>query len=92
MQGKVIAITGGASGIGLATAKLVAARGATICLADWDANALSAAEAHFLALGVSLSVAIVDVSKNAEVVAWIDGIIEQFGRLDGAANVAGTMP
>jgi NAD(P)-dependent dehydrogenase (short-subunit alcohol dehydrogenase family) len=89
MQGKIIAITGGASGIGLATAKLVASRGATICLADWDASALSAAESYFTSLGVAFSASKVDVSKNSEVVSWIDSIIAQFGRLDGAANVAG---
>lgn len=91
MQGKIIAITGGASGIGLATAKLVATRGATICIADWDLKALEVVDAHFKPHDIPYSVSKVDVTKRSEVETWIDGIIEQFGRLDGAVNCAGVI-
>lgn len=91
LAGKVYAITGGASGIGLATAKLLSGRGATVCIADVDGEAMKSAEAHFSGLpgGVKYDVARVDVSRRAEVDAWIEGIVERHGRLDGAANVAG---
>lgn len=96
-KGKVIAITGGASGIGLATAKIIASRGGTVCIADISPAALDAAEEHFRCLEseagekVPFSVSKVDVSRRSEVEDWIKGIVAQFGRLDGAANVAGVI-
>jgi NAD(P)-dependent dehydrogenase (short-subunit alcohol dehydrogenase family) len=88
-SGKVYAITGGASGIGLATAKVISERGATACISDIDANALKDVEAYFTEKKVPFSVTKVDVSRRDEVDAWIDDIVRKFGRLDGAANVAG---
>lgn len=89
LEGKVYAFTGGASGIGLATAKIVAGRGAAVCIADVDPDAMRDAEAYFSAKESPFSVTRVDVSVRKEVDAWIAGIVEKFGRLDGAANVAG---
>ncbi|KAM9876105.1 short-chain dehydrogenase [Verticillium dahliae] len=91
LHGKVYAVTGGASGIGLATAKLLSTRGAAVCIADIDAEAMKAAEAHFTPLQVPFMVSKVDVSRRSEVDSWIDSIIREHGRLDGAANVAGVI-
>jgi len=89
MKDKVIALTGGASGIGLATAQIVSERGATVCIADMDLVALTTASDHFEARKKPYMITTVDVSNRAEVDAWIASIVEKFGRLDGAANCAG---
>ncbi|KAF7517276.1 hypothetical protein G7054_g13862 [Neopestalotiopsis clavispora] len=106
LEGKVFAITGGASGIGYATAKILSSRGAAVGIADVDPEALKAAEDYFsssspqeegtgrdaaatTARKDKFLVSKVDVSKRAEVDAWIASIVAKFGRLDGAANVAG---
>jgi NAD(P)-dependent dehydrogenase (short-subunit alcohol dehydrogenase family) len=91
LAGKVFTITGGASGIGLATAKILSRRGATVCIADVDPDAMKGADAYFSELGVPYSITRVDVSRRTEVDSWIDGVVERFGRLDGAANVAGVI-
>ena len=91
LHGKVYAITGAASGIGLATAKLIADRGGTVCLADVNQAALNDVKTMFQGKNVPFSVTTVDVSVKSEVESWIKGISESFGRLDGAANVAGVI-
>ncbi|RFU31805.1 hypothetical protein B7463_g4531, partial [Scytalidium lignicola] len=91
MQGKIIAITGGASGIGLASAKILSSRGATVCIADYNPDTLSQTEEHFNSLNVPFMASLVNVAKRAEVDAWIASIVEKYGRLDGAANVAGVI-
>jgi NAD(P)-dependent dehydrogenase (short-subunit alcohol dehydrogenase family) len=78
-QGMVAVVTGGASGIGLATAELLASRGATVAVLDLKPDSLPGKLTGFRA----------DVSSNDEVVAAIDAVIEQFGRIDVVVNNAG---
>jgi NAD(P)-dependent dehydrogenase (short-subunit alcohol dehydrogenase family) len=75
VNGKVALVTGGGSGIGAATAALLRARGATVVAAD-----IAAGDA----------VTPLDVTDEAAVDALVDGIVAEHGRLDLAANVAGT--
>lgn len=91
LLGRVYAVTGGASGIGLATARTLSRRGATVCIADVDAEAMKTAGEYFASQGVEVPIERVDVSKRKEVDGWIESIIARYGRLDGAANVAGVI-
>jgi NAD(P)-dependent dehydrogenase (short-subunit alcohol dehydrogenase family) len=93
-SGKVIALTGGASGIGLSTALLLACRGATLSIADLNESNLQTAKQQIESATPSAKVAVfpVDVRDYSQVEAWIASTIEKFGRLDGGANLAGVAP
>lgn len=88
LNDRQIAITGAASGMGLATAKLIASRGGRVALADINTEALKSAIASLIASDQH-KYYVVDVRSGAEVDAWIDAIVKDFGQLDGAVNMAG---
>lgn len=88
-EGKVIAITGGASGIGLETAKLLASRGAKLSLADLQEAALKEAASAIQKQGAEVLTFPLDVRNRKQVDAWIAATVSHFGELDGAANMAG---
>ncbi|KAK4545661.1 hypothetical protein LTR36_002614 [Oleoguttula mirabilis] len=91
LQGKVIAVSGGASGIGLAAAQIIHSRGASVAIGDVDQVALDKAASSFESAGERLMLTQLDVSKRSSVDSWIDSIVENFGHLDGAANCAGVI-
>jgi 3-oxoacyl-[acyl-carrier protein] reductase len=83
---KVALVTGGAMGIGLATAKVLAANGARVVLAD-----LNEADAQKMAATFPQGVGLrMDVSSEAEVAAGIEAIRSQCGQIDILVNNAGT--
>ncbi|KAI4256606.1 MAG: hypothetical protein L6R42_006118, partial [Xanthoria sp. 1 TBL-2021] len=90
-KGKVIAITGGASGIGQATAQLLATRGATVSIADVQQEALTTTADSIKKATPDAKVLtkIVNVTSSQQVDAWIQETVSQFGKIDGAANLAG---
>ncbi|KAK6221210.1 ABA4 protein, partial [Colletotrichum tabaci] len=89
---KVIAVTGAGSGIGRATAIYLAQRGATLAISDVNKASLDAVAAEILAEIPSAEVwtSAIDVSKADQVKSWISQTVAKFGKLDGAANIAGT--
>ncbi|KAK8166516.1 hypothetical protein IWX90DRAFT_215742 [Phyllosticta citrichinensis] len=91
MQGKVIAITGGAQGIGLETAKLLVSRGAKVSIGDLDEVALKEAEQELRSSCESGQVRVqkLNVADSSSVNDWINATVQWAGKLNGAANVAG---
>ncbi len=85
-EGKVALVTGGASGIGAATARRLASEGARILLADQNEE-LGAEVAKELGDGAHFQR--VDVSKREEVEALVETTLATFGRLDFLFNNAG---
>jgi NAD(P)-dependent dehydrogenase (short-subunit alcohol dehydrogenase family) len=86
LQGKVTLVTGAASGIGRATAALLAAQGAVLVISDLDADAGERAVAE---LGGPAQFVAADVRDDAAVAAVVARTVQEHGRLDLAANCAG---
>ncbi|ERS95248.1 oxidoreductase, short chain dehydrogenase/reductase family protein [Sporothrix schenckii 1099-18] len=92
LQNKVIAITGAGSGIGQATALECAARSASLAISDINEAGLAATVAALKEKGATaVTSQILNVTKSDDVDAWIKEVVDHYGRLDGAANVAGVI-
>jgi NAD(P)-dependent dehydrogenase (short-subunit alcohol dehydrogenase family) len=88
-QSRVVLVTGGASGIGRATAHAFAREGAIVVVADRDAEAGAIVAADLVAGGASAEFVRCDVTAAAEVDALVAGLVARHGRLDAAFNNAG---
>lgn len=89
LHDKSVLVTGGASGIGLATVQLAAQEGARIVICDRDANSGHAALDRLVASGAEAIFIQTDVTEDAQVEAAVQAAVRAFGRLDAAFNNAG---
>jgi NADP-dependent 3-hydroxy acid dehydrogenase YdfG len=92
IEGKVIAITGASSGIGRATAKLLAGRGALVVLGARTESALAAVADEIIASGGTAIFRATDVWRRSDLEALVALAVEQGGRLDVIVNNAGIGP
>ncbi|MBD2609350.1 SDR family oxidoreductase [Scytonema hofmannii FACHB-248] len=92
VENKVIAITGASSGIGEATAKLLAQNGANVVLGARRTEKLEAIVKEIRDEGNTAEFKAVDVTDREDVKAFIHFALEKFGRVDVIYNNAGVMP
>jgi NADP-dependent 3-hydroxy acid dehydrogenase YdfG len=91
IDGKVVAITGASSGIGEATAELLAARGAKLVLGARGADKLNALAAR-LSAGADVVAKVTDVSRRGDLAEFVSLATDTYGRLDVLVSNAGIMP
>lgn len=89
LRDRVAVITGGASGIGLATARRLAAEGTKLVLADVEAGALKVAVDDLVAEGATAVGVVTDVSDEASMDALRDAALAEFDRVNIVFNNAG---
>jgi NADP-dependent 3-hydroxy acid dehydrogenase YdfG len=89
IEGKVVVITGAGSGIGRATAKLLANQGASVVMGARRTDRLQQVSEEISQTGGSAVYLQTDVTKNKEVTALVDFAIQTYGRIDVMINNAG---
>jgi len=89
---KVVLITGASSGIGEATARHLAAKGARVVLGARRTDRLEALAAELRAAGGTVEYRSLDVTSLADTQAFADFALKTFGRIDVIVNNAGVMP
>jgi NAD(P)-dependent dehydrogenase (short-subunit alcohol dehydrogenase family) len=88
IQGKTFVVTGGASGLGAATAKMIVSRGGNVVIADMN----PAGEAFARELGSHAAFVVTNVTLEADGLRAVDMAKETFGALHGLVNCAGIAP
>lgn len=88
LKDKIALVTGGAAGIGKATAEKFAAEGATVVICDMNE---AAGQAVAAALGNAAKFYLVNVADRQAVQAWVDDVVATLGRVDILVNNAGIL-
>jgi len=91
-SGKVVIITGASSGIGEATARILAKKGMRVMLAARREERLKTLTEQLAAEGADVEYRVVDVTQLVEVQKLATATIDRFGRIDVLVNNAGVMP
>jgi 3-oxoacyl-[acyl-carrier protein] reductase len=91
LTGKVIAITGGAQGLGLTMALAFAAKGARLALVDLNLDRLEEAVQQCAKAGGEAKAYLANVANEEQVEALFSSIVADFGALDGVVNNAGIL-
>jgi NADP-dependent 3-hydroxy acid dehydrogenase YdfG len=92
IEGKVVLITGGSTGIGAEVARLLAAQGATVAIAARRKQRLDVVVAEIASEGGKAAAYALDVTDKWQVEAVVANVVSDFGRLDVLINNAGLMP
>src|ERR1700688_3794478 len=89
LDGKIAAVTGGASGIGEATVRRFVAQGASVACCDRDDERGRRVAAALETAGAKVAFTQADVGTEAACLGFVNGAGEKFGRLDILVNNAG---
>jgi NAD(P)-dependent dehydrogenase (short-subunit alcohol dehydrogenase family) len=89
LKGKAIIVTGAAGAIGYATAQVLAREGAKLLLVDTNVAGLGVRERELQGQGATVASFQADVSRSAEVKAFVADTLTRYGRIDGLFNNAG---
>jgi NAD(P)-dependent dehydrogenase (short-subunit alcohol dehydrogenase family) len=89
LTGKVVLITGGTDGLGLALAQRLVAEGAAVAVCGRDEARLASAEAALAAAGGDVLAVRADVEQPADITRLVDDTVARWGRIDGIVHNAG---
>src|SRR5215211_8494108 len=92
IEGKVVVITGGSSGMGAAAARHLSAQGATVVLGARRIERLQALVGDITAAGGKALAVETDVTDRGQVRRLVDAAVATYGRIDVLVNNAGIMP
>lgn len=88
IENKIFLVSGGASGLGAATAEMLIAAGAKVMLVDLNADAVAAKAKQ---LGDNARSCVADISQEAAAEAAVQATVAAFGGLHGLVNCAGVV-
>lgn len=89
LENKVILITGGAQGLGLAMSKGCAQNGATVVMADINEEKLNEAAMQLRSEGLCCEGVKMDITNEQQIQDTIRAVVDKYGHLDGMVNNAG---